>query len=78
MLQACLCATHLPSPQLVFLRPLWRVSSTLFSHVRSSAMLEPLGPYAQAPGAELFPPILAGRRVQQVLEGISLSRPTSA
>lgn len=53
-------------------RPLWRVSSTVFAHIASDLMLEPLGRFAE--GADLFKykPILAGDFVRQELEAIKL------
>lgn len=55
-------------------RSLWRVSSTVFSHVASRQLLRPLGRFAELPGAlESYPPTPAGRQVQQELEAISLA-----
>lgn len=54
-------------------RPLWRVSSTVFSHVASHQILQPLGRFAQEPGAaDAYPPTPAGKQVQQELETIKL------
>lgn len=42
-------------------RPLWRVSSTVFAHVASDAVLRPLGAFADQPrAAEAYPPTSAG------------------
>jgi hypothetical protein len=56
-------------------RSCWRVSSTLFSHVASDVVLQPLGPFATAAAtaaaadgdgdaaAQQYPPIKAGQQV---------------
>ncbi|KAJ9558414.1 hypothetical protein OSB04_013028 [Centaurea solstitialis] len=48
-------------------RSLWRVSSTLFAHIASDAVLKPLGHFAQAPLADKYPPICTGEFVEQEL-----------
>jgi len=54
-------------------RSTWRVSSTVFSHIASDQLLQPLGHFAALPLAkEKFPPTLAGEQVRQDLELISL------
>jgi hypothetical protein len=54
-------------------RSLWRVSSTVFAHVASRQVLQPLGRFAELAGAvEAYPPTPAGRQVQQELDLISL------
>ncbi|KAI3740027.1 hypothetical protein L2E82_30444 [Cichorium intybus] len=53
-------------------RSLWRVSSTLFSHIASDAVLKPLGHFAQSPLADKYPPICAGEFVEQELSVINL------
>ncbi|KAF5469705.1 hypothetical protein F2P56_010274 [Juglans regia] len=53
-------------------RSLWRVSSTLFAHVASDAMLKPLGHFAESPVASKYPPICAGEFVEQELAVINL------
>ncbi|KAF5831684.1 hypothetical protein DUNSADRAFT_12738 [Dunaliella salina] len=55
-------------------RSTWRVSSTLFCHLASDAMLEPLGHFAhtQPEALQRYPPRPAGVQVQQELEAISL------
>ncbi|KAL9993660.1 putative isopenicillin N synthase [Helianthus debilis subsp. tardiflorus] len=53
-------------------RSLWRVSSTLFSHIASDAVLKPLGHFAQSPLAENYPPICAGEFVEKELSVINL------
>ncbi|OWM77208.1 hypothetical protein CDL15_Pgr028845 [Punica granatum] len=51
---------------------LWRVSSTLFAHVASDAVLKPLGHFASSPLADKYPPIRAGEFVEQELAVINL------
>ncbi|VAI48751.1 unnamed protein product [Triticum turgidum subsp. durum] len=53
-------------------RSLWRISSTLFSHIASDATLKPLGHFAEAPNAHSYPPICAGEYVEQELSAINL------
>ncbi|KAI7743135.1 hypothetical protein M8C21_010033 [Ambrosia artemisiifolia] len=53
-------------------RSLWRVSSTLFSHIASDAVLKPLGHFAQSPLADNYPPICAGDFVEKELAVINL------
>ncbi|KAI3826924.1 hypothetical protein L1987_00984 [Smallanthus sonchifolius] len=53
-------------------RSLWRVSSTLFSHIASDAVLKPLGHFAQSPLADNYPPIRAGEFVEKELAVINL------
>mmetsp|Transcript_6798 Transcript_6798/g.18255 ORF Transcript_6798/g.18255 Transcript_6798/m.18255 type:complete len:431 (+) Transcript_6798:65-1357(+) len=55
-------------------RSTWRVSSTLFCHLASDAILEPLGHFAhtQPEALQRYPPRPAGFQVQQELEAISL------
>ena len=50
-------------------RSLWRVSSTVFAHIASDVMLQPIG--GGAAGGK-HPPILAGDFVQKELEVINL------
>lgn len=51
-------------------RPLWRISSTLFYHIASDKILEPLMP-SEKPNE--YPPIAAGLQVQRELESINLA-----
>lgn len=51
---------------------LWRVSSTLFSHIASDAVLKPLGNFADSPLAGKYPPMCAGEFVEQELSVINL------
>uniref|UniRef100_A0A2N9GV49 Non-haem dioxygenase N-terminal domain-containing protein n=1 Tax=Fagus sylvatica TaxID=28930 RepID=A0A2N9GV49_FAGSY len=53
-------------------RSLWRVSSTLFSHVASDAVLKPLGHFAESPLASKYPSMCAGEFVEQELAVINL------
>ncbi|XP_030965462.1 uncharacterized protein LOC115986499 [Quercus lobata] len=53
-------------------RSLWRVSSTLFAHIASEAVLKPLGHFAESPLASNYPPISAGEFTNQELSAISL------
>jgi isopenicillin N synthase-like dioxygenase len=53
-------------------RSLWRVSSTLFSHIASDATLKPLGHFAEAANAPNYPPTYAGEYVEQELSAINL------
>lgn len=53
-------------------RILWRVSSTLFAHIASDALLQPLGHFAESPLAGKYPPICAGEFVEQELAVINL------
>lgn len=53
-------------------RSLWRVSSTLFAHIASDAVLKPLGHFAESPLASKYPPLCAGEYVEQELAVINL------
>ncbi|ESR52312.1 hypothetical protein CICLE_v10031943mg [Citrus x clementina] len=53
-------------------RSLWRVSSTLFAHIASDAVLKPLGHFAESPLSRKYPPICAGEFVEQELAVINL------
>ncbi|XP_023529185.1 uncharacterized protein LOC111791903 [Cucurbita pepo subsp. pepo] len=53
-------------------RSLWRVSSTLFAHIASDAVLNPLGHFAESPHAHKYPPMLAGEYVEKELSVINL------
>jgi hypothetical protein len=49
------------------------VSSTVFAHIASDALLEPLGKFADEAGSQpQYPPMLAGDFVQRELEAIKL------
>jgi len=53
-------------------RSLWRVSSTVFSHIASDVILTPLGGFRTPDTEALYPPTLAGHQVQRELEAIEL------
>ncbi|XP_042061866.1 uncharacterized protein LOC121805900 [Salvia splendens] len=53
-------------------RSLWRVSSTLFGHIASDAVLKPLGHFAESPIASKYPPMCAGEFVELELAIINL------
>jgi len=55
-------------------RSLWRVSSTLFGHVASDNVLEPLGHFANKDTLAKYPPTKAGKQVQDELDTIKLGR----
>ncbi|KAG9450676.1 hypothetical protein H6P81_010641 [Aristolochia fimbriata] len=53
-------------------RSLWRVSSTLFAHIASDAVLKPLGHFTNSPSANKYSAIYAGEFVEQELSVINL------
>jgi len=53
-------------------RSLWRVSSTLFSHIASDQILTPLAPFATEDARKKYPAIKAGHQVRLELEAINL------
>ncbi|EFJ37417.1 hypothetical protein SELMODRAFT_165027 [Selaginella moellendorffii] len=53
-------------------RSLWRVSSTVFGHIASDAILQPLGHFASAQAAKNYPATLAGDYVESELAAIRL------
>jgi len=57
-------------------RSLWRISSTLFSHVESDAIMQPLVGTAEEKAAALkkYPAILAGDHVENELKAINLKK----
>ena len=56
-------------------RPVWRVSSTVFSQVASDEILRPLGKFATPESNEKYPPIPTGNYVEQELDAINLKAP---
>lgn len=52
----------------------WRISSTLFSHIRQDVVLEPLGDMATEEAKKKYPPILTKDQVVQELRAIGLSK----
>jgi len=55
-------------------KSLWRVSSTLFGHLQSDQILEPLGHFKTAESVENFPPKYVGDQVRDELKSIKLDR----
>lgn len=55
-------------------KSLWRTSSTVFGHVASDQVLQPLGHFAKLPSAASYPPIRTGDYVQQELKAIALKQ----
>lgn len=53
-------------------RSLWRVSSTLFGHIASDTVLEPLAPFSSEETVKKYPATKAGHQVQQELAAIAL------
>lgn len=51
---------------------LWRVSSTMFSHIRQNVILEPLGKYKNEQSLKKYPSILTKDQVANELKAISL------
>lgn len=51
---------------------LWRVSSTLFGHIQSDQVLEPLAPFDTSSAKEQYPKIYTGELVSKTLKAISL------
>jgi isopenicillin N synthase-like dioxygenase len=56
-------------------RPVWRVSSTLFSHMNSDKILAPIDRFATEEALLQYPPILAGDQVNEELSKIKLAAP---
>eukprot|EP00898_Chlorokybus_atmophyticus_P006771 jgi/Chlat1/7095/Chrsp57S09122 len=57
-------------------RSLWRVSSTVFGHIASDALLQPLGHFAHASEAHKYPATLAGEYVEAELAILRLNKRT--
>eukprot|EP00698_Gefionella_okellyi_P003592 TRINITY_DN13377_c0_g1_i1.p1 TRINITY_DN13377_c0_g1~~TRINITY_DN13377_c0_g1_i1.p1 ORF type:complete len:357 (-),score=74.92 TRINITY_DN13377_c0_g1_i1:40-1110(-) len=57
-------------------RSVWRVSSTLFSHVASDVTLQPLQHFATPEANEKYPPIATGEFVTKELNRIKLAAPS--
>ena len=53
---------------------LWRVSSTLFGHIQSDQVLEPLGRFKTAESSKAYPAKYTGDQVREELEAISLAK----
>lgn len=54
-------------------KSLWRVSSTLFGHIQSDQILEPLGQFKTEDSLNKFPPILAGDQVTAATDSSALA-----
>jgi isopenicillin N synthase-like dioxygenase len=54
-------------------RSLWRVSSTLFSHIASDQILQPLGPFVTSETLKKYPPITAGAHLLAELAAVNVS-----
>jgi isopenicillin N synthase-like dioxygenase len=59
-------------------RSLWRVSSTLFSHIASDNVLQPLGKFVSPDAVTAYPPTKAGNQVKEELAQIKLNRENSS
>jgi len=55
-------------------RPLWRISSTLFSHVNSDRELNVLSPFVSGEASKKYPTMLAGKQAQEELLAINLAQ----
>jgi len=55
-------------------RSLWRISSTLFSHIASTESLKPVAHFAELPSAKDYPDVTAGEQVLAELKAISLAQ----
>ena len=51
-----------------------RVSSTVFAHIASDVLLQPIGRFAEEPRRRPYVDMLAGEFVQQELEVIKLKK----
>jgi hypothetical protein len=59
-------------------RPAWRVSSTLFSQIASDELLRPLEKFATPEAVAAYPPMAAGKYVEEELAAINLRAPSPA
>jgi len=55
-------------------RSLWRISSTLFSHINSDLELRPLPQFSSPASMTTYPPIIAGQQVHEELNWIKLGK----
>ncbi len=55
-------------------RPLWRISSTLFYHLASDSILQPLSHFRTAEALKKYPAQLVGHQVQKELGFLELSK----
>ncbi|CAF1328409.1 unnamed protein product [Rotaria sordida] len=59
-------------------RSLWRVSSTMFTHIASDRILQPLKPFATPETMKKYPPIKAGAQVLAELAAVNLGKTLDA
>ncbi len=52
----------------------WRVSSTLFSHIRGDVTLHPVGKFLTPESAKAYPAISGKQHAEQELAAINLKR----
>jgi isopenicillin N synthase-like dioxygenase len=50
----------------------WRISSTLFAHIRQDCILEPLNKFSTTESKAIYKPISAGEQVEEELRAINL------
>ena len=55
-------------------KSLWRVSSTLFGHIQSDQILEPLPPFDTAAAKKAYPSMYTGEQVAAELANINLDQ----
>ncbi len=55
-------------------RSLWRVSSTLFTHIASDRVLQPLPPFIDSETMKRYPPIKAGAQILAELAAVNISK----
>jgi len=74
------CACRVVSCRAALMKVLWgarslyRISSTLFSHIASDNVMQPLGKYGESEAVRAkYPPIKAGHQVQAELNAIKLA-----
>lgn len=59
-------------------KSLWRISSTLFSHMASDTLLEPIHHFGEdAEARDKYPPMFAGEQVSRELDAIKLGAGSS-
>lgn len=59
-------------------RSLWRVSSTMFSHIASDNILQPLDFFATPEAMKRYPPIAAGAHLLAELSAVNLSNTSNS
>jgi hypothetical protein len=55
-------------------RPLWRISSTLFFHLASDHILEPIAHFKNEESLAKYPPLYVGEQVQRELGFLELAK----